>query len=194
MNAVQEIQDLRRRKFNLGEKIRAYARKDKNAKKLVIELHEVTNRLNELGVKMSLVAPHYQLEYWENWEKSHNVTSTTPMQKVVHPKSSKDKPQKTESNNNFIICLAWTSLDEYPTPIQVERVKGYFSELGLKVEDEDSKMVNPGCTEYILKYEFEGSEESFRLLKTCTQFILDTFAESDFDRFNIAVYGKRKNY
>ena len=40
----------------------------------------------------------------------------------------------------------------------------------------------------------KGSEESFRLLKICTQFVLDTFAESDFDKFNIAVYGKRKNY
>ena len=55
-----------------------------------------------------------------------------------------------------------------------------------KVDDEK--------TEYVLKYEFEGSDESFRMLKICTQFVLDTFAQSDFDRFNIAVYGKKKNY
>jgi hypothetical protein len=28
----------------------------------------------------------------------------------------------------------------------------------------------------------------------CTQFVLDAFAKTDFEKFNIAIYGKRKKY
>ena len=59
---------------------------------------------------------------------------------------------------------------------------------------DESHKVNEMYTEHILKYEFKGSEEAFRLLKICTQFVLDSFAETDFDKFNIAIYGKKKNF
>jgi hypothetical protein len=48
--------------------------------------------------------------------------------------------------------------------------------------------------EHVKRYEFNGTEDSFRMLKMCTQFVLDAFAKTDFEKFNIAIYGKRKKY
>ena len=83
-------------------------------------------------------------------------------------------------------------MDGAPEPIQLQKVKDYFYELCLPVLDSEDRKVTDTLTEHILKYEFKGTEESFRLLKICTQFVLDAFAQTDFDKFNIAIYGKKK--
>ena len=46
--------------------------------------------------------------------------------------------------------------------------------------------------EYVSKYEWVGDEESFKILKYSAQFILDTVSKNDYEKFNIAVYGKKK--
>ena len=74
-----------------------------------------------------------------------------------------------------------------------KKVKDYFKELGLPVIDESVGEIEDRV-EHVLRYEFKGSEESFRMLKMCTQFVLDTFAKTDFEKFNIAIYGKRKKF
>ena len=47
-------------------------------------------------------------------------------------------------------------------------------------------------TEYVSKYEWVGDDESFKILKYSSQFILDTVSKSDYEKFNIAIYGKKK--
>lgn len=190
-----EIKKLKTKRFNLREKIRKYMKNGKNAKHLVIEFHEVIEKLREYGFNATIEKDYLQTEYWDNFalEKPIKSQKDNKIKPTPVPKPIQNTDIKID-NKSFSLCLAWTSLDNFPTPIQINKVKGYFDELCLKVEDESSKIVSPGCTEHILRYEFEGSEESFRLLKICTQFVLDSFAESDFDKFNIAVYGKRKNY
>ena len=192
----QEIKKLKTRRFNLREKIRTCVKEGKNAYDYVIELHEVLAKLRGFGINVSVEKDYLQIEYWNNFESSsqkstQKIHHTKPIENQSKENKIKENKQKQDS---FSLCLAWTSIDGSPAPIQVQKVKEYFEELCMELEDESSKIHDPGCTEHILRYKFEGSEESFRLLKICTQFVLDTFAESDFDKFNIAVYGKRKNY
>lgn len=192
----QEIKKLKTRRFNLREKIRTCVKKGKNAYDYVIELHEVLAKLRGFGINVSVEKDYLQIDYWDNFESSSQKST----QKIHHTKPIKNQSKENKIKENkqkqdsFSLCLAWTSIDGCPTPVQVQKVKEYFEELCMELEDESSKIHDPGCIEHILRYKFEGSEESFRLLKICTQFVLDTFAESDFDKFNIAVYGKRKNY
>jgi hypothetical protein len=184
-NKEQEIKKLKTRRLNLRKKIYAYIEKGKNARDVVIEFNEVIKKLRLLGVNASSRKDYLQVEYWDNFKES----------KPVKKKASVAKAKKSSGlQDSFSLSLAWTSIDNCPTPVQVQKVKEYFEELCMELENESSKTCSPGCTEHILRYKFKGSEESFRLLKICTQFVLDTFAESDFDKFNIAVYGKRKNY
>lgn len=178
MDKKESIKKLQDKRFYLRDKIRSYVKDQKNAYEIVLEYHNILSQLRDHGVHVENRADYLQLEYW--------VKSVTNEERVNIQNDSK--------NNYFSLCLAWTSINGCQVPTQVKIVKEYFDELGLKLDDEDIRQTNAGYSEYVLKYEFEGPEESFRLLKICTQFILDTFAETDFDKFNIAVYGKRKNY
>lgn len=189
----QEIKKLKTKRFNLREKIRKYVKEGKNAYEFVIEFHEVIRKLQELGFNASIEKDYLHLEYWDKFsQKSNQIKNESKHQSI--PLKSVKQEKINKKSDSFAICLAWTSIEGFVVPIQVQKVKEYFNELGLELESDNSKSCGPQCTEHILKYVFEGPEDSFRLLKTCTQFVLDSFAESDFDRFNIAVYGKRKNY
>ena len=184
---MEDIVTLKRKRANLHLRIKKWANKGKNAKELVIEYHQILNQLKELGVKVENRTDYLQLEYWDKFTPGHKAekkrTSITPR--------SKEDP--VSSKHSYTLCLAWVEQSN-ETPVQVQKVKDYFEELCLKNIGADTRKVDDSKTEYVLKYEFEGSDESFRMLKICTQFVLDTFAQSDFDRFNIAVYGKKKNY
>lgn len=185
-NRELEIKKLKTKRFNLREKIRTYVKQDKNAYELVVEFHHIVDQLKKLGVKASIEKDYLQLEYWDK-PKIKIPTEVTEI------KQSTQTTPKKQPKNSYILCLAWVEQTNN-TPIQVQKVKDYFNEICLECIGTDTRKVDNEKTEYILKYEFEGSDESFRLLKTCTQFVLDTFAQSDFDRFNIAVYGKKKNF
>lgn len=182
-----EIIKLQNRRFNLREKIRSYYEKNKNAYDLVVEFHDVINKLKSLGYQADVRKEYLQLEYWENFQKNQKPTT------IIQDKPE-EKQNDPKQKDSYFLYLAWTELYKSKTPIQIQKVKDYFNELGMSVEDESVKNIDDNHKEYILRYNFEGSEDSFRMLKLCTQFVLDTFAESDFDKFNIAVYGKKKNY
>lgn len=174
-----DINKLKRKREGLKFKIREWKKKGKNASDLVDEYHKILAELNKLGVKTETRADYLKKEYWVGYNGEDKP--------VI--KEEKIKP----TQDSFILCLAW--VDEYKDkiPEQVIKVKKYFEELGLPILNEDSSKIDERI-EHVLKYEFIGSEESFRLLKTCTQFVLDSFAKSDFERFNIAIYGKKKNF
>ena len=187
-NREQEIKKLKTKRFNLREKIRTYVKQDKNAYDLVVEFHNIVDQLKKLGVRASIEKDYLQLEYWNK-----DKPKQTSPQKTNKSKHTDTETTNTPNKNSYILCLAWIE-QANKTPIQVQKVKDYFEELGLECIGSDDRKVDENRDEYLLKYEFEGTEESFRMLKTCTQFVLDTFAQSDFDRFNIAVYGKKKNF
>lgn len=186
----QEIKKLKTKRFNLRERIRTYVKAGKNAKELVIEFHEVVRQLRELGFNASIEKDYLQLEYWDNFIPE---PKTEKKPASITPSPIIRKENSVSFKHSYTLCLAWVEQSN-ETPIQVQKVKDYFAELCLKSMGTDTRKVDDSKTEYVLKYEFEGSDESFRMLKICTQFVLDTFAQSDFDRFNIAVYGKKKNY
>jgi hypothetical protein len=159
--------------------------KGKDASELVNKLHDIIDELKELGFVAQIKADYLTKEYWSKKEQSKLENQEPPYTK---------EPQKKIKPNqdSFILCLAWSS-DNNETPEQVSKVEKYFEELALPVLDEDINIIG-NRTEHVLRYEFKGSEDAFRLLKICTQFVLDAFAKSDFEKFNIAIYGKKKNY
>ena len=46
-------------------------------------------------------------------------------------------------------------------------------------------------SENIIKYEFDGDDGAFKILKHSAQFLLDTISNTDYEKFNIAIYGKK---
>jgi flagellar hook-associated protein FlgK len=174
-----DINELKKKRERIKFKIMRWKKSGKNAKKLVDEYHDILSELNKLGVKAEIRTDYLTKEYWENWS---NIPS----------KNCSTQTYDTPTHDSFVLCLAWVD-DSSNIPEQVIKVKKYFEELSLPILNEENNNIN-NRIEHILKYKFTGSEESFRLLKTCAQFVLDSFAKTDFERFNIAIYGNRKKF
>lgn len=189
-----EIKTLKRKRDSLSIRIRECVNKNRNAYKYVVEHNRLTNLLKEMGCNVSIQTEHLKIENWTPDGYKYGITKPSKAKSKKDEQPIKETPKPKIKQDSFILCLAWTEVTGSPEPIQLKKVKDYFEELCLPVLDNETRKINETYTEHILKYEFKGSEEAFRLLKICTQFVLDSFAETDFDKFNIAIYGKKKNF
>lgn len=178
-----DVEKLKKKRTYLYMKIRKYYNAGKNAKDLVYEYHNILDELRRCGVKVEVKTNYLTKEYWQDHP------SLVIQNKVQKSKSESIKPTR----DSFLLCLAWSASLQNETPEQVTKVIDYFRELGLPLIDESVGEIDKRM-EHVLRYEFSGSEESFKMLKTCTQFVLDAFAKTDFEKFNIAIYGKKKKY
>lgn len=199
--AIENLEELKKKRSSLNVKIYDYVKKNKDAYNFVIEHAEITARMQSMGSNVRSVADYLLVENWENGGKYFHLRGSNPSpSKDVQKPESKSKvyptkredpvENKTHHKEHYTLCLGWVSTDTNE-PDQIKKVKAYLNELGLPILGQSSTETPNGFTEHILKYEFSGSDDSFRLLKICTQFVLDTFAQSDFDKFNIAVWGKK---
>ena len=182
-----DIERLKKDRMNLQLRIKKWYDKGKDATALVYTYHELLNKLRSHGIKAEAKAEYLQKHFWDN---KYKIVSNKKIQLPKQPKQKSIKP----TQDSFILCLAWSKLNSNESaPTQIKKVMDYFNELCLPLIDEEVNHID-NRTEHILKYEFKGSEESFRLLKLCTQFVLDAFAQTDFEKFNIAIFGKKKNF
>ena len=73
----------------------------------------------------------------------------------------------------------------------INKIKEYFNDMDIQpVNDEVFDNGNKGI-EHTINYEFEGDNQSFKILKYSAQFILDTISNTDYETFNIAIFSKR---
>lgn len=186
-----KIKELKRKRDNLNIRIRDYVVKGKNAYPLVVDFNDITKELNKLGCKVFIGSDVLKLENWKDGEYVKNP-NPTPQTKSSNSSNSSNSSPQPSTTHHWILNLAWTEKKEDSELIQIQKVKEFFKELCLTKIACEKRQVNSTTIEYILKYEYCGTEDAFRLLKSCTQFMLDSFAETDYDKFNIAIYGKKK--
>lgn len=180
----QDITVLKRKRESLKMRIKYYMKKKQNPRELVVEYQQVISNLRKLGLNVENRVDYLEIEYWDKPKsvRSSNIGLTTETIDNIKP-----------LQDSFILCLAWSASMQNETPEQVKKVIDYFKELNLPLIDEEVGKINQRM-EHVMRYEFKGTDDAFRLLKICVQFVLDSFAQTDFDKFNIAVYGKKKNY
>lgn len=192
-----EIDILKRKRRSLSLKIKDYVLKNKNAYDLVVKYNEMTNELINFGRKVTIQKDYLKLENWtpDGYRltiQPRSKSSKPAIKKGMESKNNRKKPINVNpGQNSFILYLAWTEMGGSSEPIQLQKVRDYFEEICLPMISTETHEIN-NTIEHILKYEFNGTEDAFRLLKLCTQFVLDAFAQTDFDRFNIAIFGKKK--
>lgn len=204
---INELLKLRDR-----HKCNIFATKDnpnhKNANiKRVIELCDLTKQLRSVGRRVSDDAEWLKYEYWNITEdvvndvKKHPEKYTSDNKRIINKPIPQPKTTITSSitkniqqppkKSKYIINLAWTEDNTHNLKNTIDIIKEYFDDLELK--DIGTEQFNKGnVVEYVSKYEWVGDEESFKILKYSAQFILDTVSKNDYEKFNIAVYGKKK--
>lgn len=202
----QEILALKHRRGQLKTIIRNYIERKRYAYDKVLEFIELTKKLNSYGCKLSCDNEYVKLENWEKGGKFYHcleypktnsaetsrvrtISKVGPTPKVGSPKvgpTPNDEQPKT-----YILCLAWTDNKGDGESKQVKEIKSLINTLYMKLVDTE-EVANGDRVDHILKYEFVGTHDAFSLLKQVLQWVADSFAVNEMDKFNVAVYGKKK--
>ena len=163
-------------KTHLYDKARQYAE----------EYQRITRILNENGRKLDNNNPRFHPETY--------MVTGSPKDDIIADNCIKEdpKPKNIPSLNKHTISLAWTESPSQDISNTIDKIKEYFDDLGIEAVEQDDYYSGAGI-EHKIKYEFEGDERSFKILKYSAQFLLDTISNTDYEKFNIAIFGKKQS-
>lgn len=130
-------------------------------------------------------------DFRTNPSKYYRQVSLQKPQPIKKQEHSQSTPIKNNSEQKYTLSLAWTESPTQDISNTINTIKEYFDDLDMK-ESECEQFSNGEETEYKIKYDFEGDERTFKILKYSAQFILDTISNTDYEKFNIAIFGKKK--
>lgn len=195
----KEINELKRKRTNLATKIREWKEQGKNAKELAIEYQTITEKLQQCGLNVFIGADYLKADYWD---KPVGTLKPTVDVKVCKIKTEKEYTQqrsttelvddKIKAINYYSICLAWECKDIQEFPNGIKLIKNCFNDLGLKeISDECYQMGS--CVEHMAKYRFIGDDDSFNIIKTFAQSVLDSITLIDDNKNNTTIFGKKIN-
>lgn len=192
----KEINDLKRKRASLATKIREWKERGKNAKDFAIEYQNITEKLQQYGLNVFIGADYLKVDYWDN---PAGVLKPTVDVKVCKIKTEKEYiaptklvDDKIKAINYYSICLAWECKDIQESPNGIKLIKNCFNDLGLKeISDEYYQMGS--CVEHMAKYRFIGDDDTFNIIKTFTQSVLDSITLIDDNKNNTTIFGKKIN-
>lgn len=165
--------------------------KEKAIKK-IDELYNITKELKRLGKRVEDKAECLTYEFWEIIEETEKVKDKNKnQQKTIQKIQNKQDSGSKFKQEKYIISLAWTESNEYDIKDTINIIKNYFDNLDIK-EDTYEKFKRNSDIEHIIRYEYIGYEQSFKILKYSAQYLLDTICKNDYEKFNIAIFGKQK--
>lgn len=190
----EEIKKLKRTRYKLREKITNNINKnikDEDTKKMVYEYHSLTDQLRDAGLNVSIKLDYLNLNYWENVNKPKKSST----QHAPNTRCKSQTPNTHQTHTKHTICLAWNTneTDSKSTSYvnkTIDKIIEYFDDLGLNLVNKDIYNINDR-TEHIYTYEYIGLDESFKILKYSSQFLLDTICKTDYENANIAIYCKQ---
>lgn len=193
----KEINSLKNKRVNIATKIKDWYSKGKNAKEYAIKYNELTRILNENGCNLNITKPFFNVEWWDN-NYTENVLQSTVDVNVCKIKTEKEYIQHTNITelvdnkikdiNYYTICLAWSNKDTQCASCTINLIKNCFNDLGLKEITNDCYQFGEGA-ENLIKYRYIGNDESFQIIKTFAQSVLDNNNEN-----SAAIYGKKINF
>lgn len=190
----QEILALKHRRGQLKTIIRNYIERKRYVYDKVLEFIELTKKLNSYGCKLSCDNEYVKLENWEKGGKFYHCLEYPKTNSAETSRVGTTKVGTTPNDDQpktYILCLAWTNNKGDGESKQVKEIKSLINTLYMKLVDTE-EVTNGDRVDHILKYEFVGTHDAFSLLKQVLQWVADSFAVNEMDKFNVAVYGKKK--
>lgn len=192
----KEINDLKRKRASLATKIREWKERGKNAKEFAIEYQNITEKLRQYGLNVFIGADYLKADYWDNPWGTLKPTAEVKVCKIKSEKeyttTAKLVEDKIKAINYYSICLAWECKDIHESPNGIKLIKNCFNDLGLKeISDEYYQMGS--CVEHMAKYRFIGDDDTFNIIKTFAQSVLDSITLIDDNKNNTTIFGKKIN-
>jgi hypothetical protein len=214
MNNKDDIKLLTGRRDRLRSKIRTWKNEGRNALELIPKYEELVKQLEKLGVKTVVKVDYLTREYWENFNSSNAIPPDkflenkikkieyrlSTLENSMLPKQISKKNKKTSKENTYILSLAWDDpvcsdkVDREELDQRLSDIRGYLEFLGLvKISTDANHLFDK--TEYISKYEFSGDDNSFNIVKSSSNYLIDMFSKHEnMNNLNISIYGKKRTF
>lgn len=191
---MNNIQDLKRKHYNVKEVLKERVKNGKDVRDKVEEYLEICDQLREAGVEVNDSSPRV-LEALRQCGKSINDTNCHSTTQFNHQTKSYPTPlppqQEEPKESTYRITLAWTERPERDPSGTIKIIEDYLTENGAKVI-EDTPAEFDGYTEVMRTYEWVGDDNAFVILRKSANYILDVFAANQYEKFNISIFGNKK--
>jgi len=183
---MDNIQDLKRKHYNVKEVLKERVKNGKDVKDKVQEYLQICDELRSLGVEVNDSSPRV-LEALKlaGVTDSPYKPSTPP---VVEP-----APITPPQQESFLykITLAWTERPGHTPDNTIQIIENYLKENGATLTDSTSADFDE-YNEIMKTYEWSGGDKEFAILRRSANYILDVFAENQYEKFNISIFGNKK--
>jgi hypothetical protein len=184
---MNDIKELRHKLTKLRDRVRFGNLRGADTYKYVLEYHEIMDDIKKLGGRTQTACdyldPKSYVQIDGKWVYKGNKKTKVVPQKTTNNIIDK---QLVPQHKTYTLSILWISSDETKPDI-IDRIGDYFNSVGVKYIKENTTQ-NGNQYEHILKYSFNGDDQSFKLLKRCTQFLLDELSTTK--EFNIEIFGK----
>jgi hypothetical protein len=185
MNNKEDIDLLIKKRNMLRNQIIGLKNKGKNALEQAKRYEELTNKLKKMGRNVSINSESLTVSYWK---------------KLGGNKKSSTSKSKTTKQGVYVLTLAWdepvcsNEADRKELKSRLDDIKEYLDFLGLtKISTDKNSLFDKD--EYTIKYEFNGDDNSFNIVKLSSNYIIDMFSKHEnMNNINISIYGKKRTF
>lgn len=196
----QDKFEIERQRRSLNTLIGEWINREKEPseiKKLVSKYNNLTDQLKVMGVNVVIKSPHLKPEYWDSHtasdfkaykkrSKSVQHNPTPPSRPIQPTEKIVEKVKYVTEKNYYILRIAWDDHNNVYKDIFDKEISPFISEIDLKYVSKDCYEFDNRC-EWMYKYEFTGSGESFNVIKTCLGYLFKR------NNMNAEIFGKKIN-
>jgi hypothetical protein len=179
---MDKIQELKKKHYNVKETIKNHLRRKTDCKKQVEYYLDICQQLREFGIEVNDTSSYIKTAL-EQYEK---INSRKPINEPI-----KNESESVPEESIYKITLAWTERPGREPGQTIKIIEDYLTENGArKIEDTPAEF--DGYTEVMRSYEWIGGDKEFTILRKSANYILDVFAVSQYEKFNISIFGNKK--
>ena len=177
---MDKIQELKRKHYNVKEVLKERVKNGKDVKDKVDEYLEIVSELRKNGVEVNDSSPRV-IEALEMCNANQKPSTFRP---VV-------EPPKEQEESIYRITLAWTERPGKEPDNTVQIIENYLKENDATFVDESDADFDD-YAEHMRSYEWSGDDKEFKILRKSANYILEVFAENQYEKFNISIFGNKK--
>lgn len=195
---MDKIQELKEKHYKIKEIIKARVKSGRDVKEKVKEYLEIVEQLRAEGIEVNDSSKRIS----EAIKQCAIPTSTTtqhPVKQVFEHRQVNPIHQPTPIStlppepevSIYKITLAWTERPGHEPDNTLKIIENYLTENGARMVDKSSADFDE-YKENMRSYEWEGDDKEFNILRKSANYILDVFAQNQYEKFNISIFGNKK--